>query len=382
MASVPFAGRYRHDRLCRFPAWRNAGVAECRRYRQRRIIRALLDHLGSGREWDLARKRGGLTIFPPSADLRLRYTTAAIGALKGILPLHRGCTRRNMSSWRIATLVCDLDYAASDRAPYRQRRRGHHRLCKGKDDSGPRQEQRLPLRWRPPGRVTGAADQRLPQTGKRNLSMGIIVIGPRAACGHRPHAATPRRHGQVRAGYSAPRILTIHESLRLMSTPVTAAASQTCPATLKPICSLLYLENLNRLFPEERPVYTKVRDEAPGAVRAGLQGDRTAPWLMAASSRAKWKTACSSAASISARALMVKNCVLMQDTTVDPRRPDGLCHHRQGCSDQRGTVSARDQELPGLCQEGHHRLNRHGRAARWDCRPAASCIVRRREKQI
>lgn len=64
MASVPFAGRYRMIDFC-LSGLANAGIYNIG-VLVRRNYQSLLDHLGNGREWDLSRKRGGLVIFPPS----------------------------------------------------------------------------------------------------------------------------------------------------------------------------------------------------------------------------------------------------------------------------------------------------------------------------
>ncbi len=63
VAAVPFAGRYR---MIDFPlsnmvesGIRNVGVIMQRNYN------SLMDHLGSGREWDLHGKRSGLVLLPP-----------------------------------------------------------------------------------------------------------------------------------------------------------------------------------------------------------------------------------------------------------------------------------------------------------------------------
>lgn len=63
VAAVPFAGRYR---MIDFPlsnmvesGIRNVGVIMQRNYN------SLMDHLGSGREWDLHGKRSGLVMLPP-----------------------------------------------------------------------------------------------------------------------------------------------------------------------------------------------------------------------------------------------------------------------------------------------------------------------------
>lgn len=63
MASVPFAGRYRMIDF-NLSAMANAGI-ETIGIIVKQNYQSLMDHLGNGREWDLSRKRGGLTIFPP-----------------------------------------------------------------------------------------------------------------------------------------------------------------------------------------------------------------------------------------------------------------------------------------------------------------------------
>jgi glucose-1-phosphate adenylyltransferase len=46
---------------------------------------SLMDHLDSGREWDLVRKNGGLTIFPPFAEKESKPYVGRVEALAGIL---------------------------------------------------------------------------------------------------------------------------------------------------------------------------------------------------------------------------------------------------------------------------------------------------------
>lgn len=46
---------------------------------------SLTDHLGSGREWDLVRKKGGLNIFPPFAQKSMNVYGGRIEAIAGIL---------------------------------------------------------------------------------------------------------------------------------------------------------------------------------------------------------------------------------------------------------------------------------------------------------
>ncbi len=65
LASVPFFGRYR---LVDFPlsAMSNVGISEIAVITRSNYL-SLMEHLSSGRPWDLDRKQRGLTIFPPYA---------------------------------------------------------------------------------------------------------------------------------------------------------------------------------------------------------------------------------------------------------------------------------------------------------------------------
>ncbi len=63
MGSVPFAGRYR---LIDFPlsSMVNSGISKVGIITNSNY-RSLMDHVGNGNSWDLARKRDGLSILPP-----------------------------------------------------------------------------------------------------------------------------------------------------------------------------------------------------------------------------------------------------------------------------------------------------------------------------
>lgn len=83
MGSIPVGGRYR---IIDFPlSWMvNAGIRDVGVITKSNY-QSLMDHLGSGREWDLARKKGGLSILPPfgSADSSGVYR-GRLEALAGI----------------------------------------------------------------------------------------------------------------------------------------------------------------------------------------------------------------------------------------------------------------------------------------------------------
>ena len=65
-SSVPFGGRYRAVDFS-LSNLTNAGVTDVGVVMHGHY-QSLLDHLGTGKNWDLSRKRGGLKILPPFAD--------------------------------------------------------------------------------------------------------------------------------------------------------------------------------------------------------------------------------------------------------------------------------------------------------------------------
>ena len=83
MASLPFAGRYR---LVDFvlSSMSNCGIDNVYILPNRNYL-SLMDHLGTGREWDLARKNGGVHIFPPFAESGNQVAPGRVGSLANIL---------------------------------------------------------------------------------------------------------------------------------------------------------------------------------------------------------------------------------------------------------------------------------------------------------
>ena len=77
MGSIPFGGRYR---LIDFPLSNlvNAGISKVGII-TRSNYQSLMDHLGSGKVWDLSRKREGLFLLPPfGAETTALLTASAV----------------------------------------------------------------------------------------------------------------------------------------------------------------------------------------------------------------------------------------------------------------------------------------------------------------
>ncbi len=82
MASVPFGGRYR---LIDFALSNmvNSGITTVGIVTKNNY-QSLIDHLGSGKEWDLARKDGGIILLPPYSDDTDKPYTTRLEALMSI----------------------------------------------------------------------------------------------------------------------------------------------------------------------------------------------------------------------------------------------------------------------------------------------------------
>ncbi|MBP5177592.1 MAG: glucose-1-phosphate adenylyltransferase subunit GlgD [Clostridia bacterium] len=90
MAAIPFGGRYR---LIDFvlSSMVNSGISHVGCITNRNY-RSLMDHVGSGKEWDLARKHGGFVLLPPfgEIDSTSLYSTR-LEALKTVLGFIKRC---------------------------------------------------------------------------------------------------------------------------------------------------------------------------------------------------------------------------------------------------------------------------------------------------
>lgn len=109
LASVPFGGRYR---LIDFPLSNmvNSGISKVgviTKYN----YQSLMDHVGSGKHWDLSRKNGGLMILPPfGAESNHSLYTSRFEALKNIIQF----IKRSDESYVVMSdcdCVCNFDFS-------------------------------------------------------------------------------------------------------------------------------------------------------------------------------------------------------------------------------------------------------------------------------
>ena len=107
MGSVMFGGRYR---LIDFPLSNmvNSGISEVGVITKSNY-QSLLDHLGSAREWDLARKKGGLYILPPFGNVESTLYRGRIEALYGAMSFIKH-SRAKYVILSDCDVVTDIDY--------------------------------------------------------------------------------------------------------------------------------------------------------------------------------------------------------------------------------------------------------------------------------
>jgi glucose-1-phosphate adenylyltransferase len=100
MASIPFGGRYR---LIDFNLSNmvNSGITTVGLLTSNNY-RSLIDHLGSGKDWDLARKDGGIILLPPFSDKHDKAYTNRLEALQSL----RGFLSRR-SEEQVVLMDCD-----------------------------------------------------------------------------------------------------------------------------------------------------------------------------------------------------------------------------------------------------------------------------------
>lgn len=107
MGSVPFGGRYR---LIDFEL---SSMVDCGMSKIGIVTKgnyqSLMDHVGSGRAWDLSRKNGGLMIIPPFNTAGAGMHSTRMEALRGAMDFIRHCDEEYVLLTD-CNFVCNMDY--------------------------------------------------------------------------------------------------------------------------------------------------------------------------------------------------------------------------------------------------------------------------------
>ena len=311
MASIPFASRYR---LIDFvlSGMSNSGIDNISLLVNKNY-HSLMDHLGSGREWDLVRKNGGLTLFPPNAEKTSLNYTGRISALEGIIDFLRS-QKEEYVVMADTNCAVNFDFAAMVEA----------HIASGADVTVAYNETELPDGYKKLSgedgfyytfnlegdRITNIFVNRN-REGIQNLSMSIFVL-KRELLIQIVDAAFVRglRYFERDVLMNAFDYLKIHG----YKYEGYVARITSLQSYFRENMKLLDDANLNALF-DAAPVYTKIRDDNPTRYIAGAKVEN----IMAADGcviEGEVENSILFRGVKIEKGAKVKNCILMQDTVV------------------------------------------------------------------
>lgn len=314
MASIPFASRYR---LIDFTL---SGMVNCGINNisivANKNYQSLMDHLGSGREWDLVRKNGGLHLIPPFAEKDAKAYSGRVDALYNL----RGFLKGQKEKYVIlsaSNVVANFDYSAMI----------ENHAASGADITVAYRPQEIPEGYKNEqddskgfyytfridnGRITkifvNSKDD-----GIQDVSLSIFVIERELLIKLVEEAA---KLGQ--RYFERDVLLPQLDKLNIQAYKYDGyiAYITSMKSYFDENMKLLDERNLDALF-EPAPVYTKVRDDNPTAY---LEGSRASNVMVADGCMIEGEIE----NSILFRGVKVgkgakvKNCILMQDTVIEP----------------------------------------------------------------
>ncbi len=308
MASLPVAARYRMIDF-QLSAMTN-GKVETIGVIVKQNYRSLMDHLGNGREWDLSRKIGGLTIFPPQSETVSDETyRGRLGALYGILPYLEDANAEYVVL-ADCDFICTPDYA-DILAAHEKNGADVTMVCRKVPADKPLPAENVTVYCGADGRVNDilsddtSGGEHLQCMNMFVISRKLLINCVRSGHSHHQnhfvrdilmnHTDTIRTYAYIYQDYAA-QIDSIHGYFQTNM-------------------DLLDVNNLHSLF-DCAPIYTKVRDEAP-----------TRYAMDAVASECLIADGCILEGTVEnsilfrgvkvAKGAVVRNCILMQGTTVE-----------------------------------------------------------------
>ncbi len=306
-AAIPVGGRYR---LIDFPlsGLSVAGVERCAVIVNRNYV-SLMDHIGNGREWDFASKRGGISIFPPFSEGRNR-TDDKVDSLYSIIGYLENATEEYV-------VLTDCNFIAN--IDYRDLFASHRQS--GADVTAVYVKHEITPELRDNNIVLSLDDENNIteilcddfHAGERNVAISVFVMKRTVLC-----EMIKEGHIRNRTFFEVELLSKCIGLLNMKGYEYTGyftfITDRKC--YLEANLSLLVDDNMEKLFPAKQPVYTKVRDDAPVryTVNSKVKNSVIADGSLIAGTVEN---------SLLFRGVrvekgaVVKNCVLMQDTVVE-----------------------------------------------------------------
>ena len=314
MASIPFASRYR---LVDFilSSMANCGIDNISLI-VRRNYHSLMDHLGSGREWDLTRKNGGLNLVPPFAEKTVSIYNGRVEALASILDFLKE-QKEKYVVMADTNLAVNFDFNA---------------LIQAHMDS--RADVTVAYREEPlPGDLTGHRDigkslyytlaidngrvtkmyMNSKEPGVQNFSMNIYIIDRELLI---DQINTAYVRGQVffERDILAPQLERLNVQAFRYDGYVARISSM--KSYFNENMKMLDDANVDALFSAGNPIYTKIRDDNPARY---INGSKVSN-IMAADGciiEGEVENSILFRGVRIGKGAKVKNCVLMQDTVIE-----------------------------------------------------------------
>lgn len=313
MASLPFASRYR---LIDFvlSSMSNCGIDNIT-ILPNRNYHSLMDHLGSGAEWDLVRKKGGLNIFPPYAESRGKLSTGRVGSLANILGF-LGEQKEKYVVMSDSNIALNIDFNAMIQA----------HIESGADITIAYKEQELPESFLnsdivdkdyyysfsiEKGRVTKILINPA-KKGTQNLSMNIFVLERELLI-----ELVKVAFEQGLQHFTKDVLINKVNHLNIQAYKYEGYAARICSLNsyFEENMKLLDEYNLDALF-DGPPVYTKIRDDNPTRYISGCKARN----VMVADGcviEGEVENSILFRGVKIAKGAKVKNSILMQDTVVE-----------------------------------------------------------------
>ena len=307
MASVPFGGRYR---LIDFvlSSMVNSGISNVSIV-VKQNYHSLMDHLGSGREWDLTRKRGGLNLVPPYAESNVKLYRGRVEALASLVEFLEDQKEEFV-------IMSDSDVAFN--FDFNELIAAH--VASQADVTVMYQRSVIPQGLKEDNYTLKLQDGRVTELltndyrpGVQNLSMNVYII-------QRESLIAMIKDASIRGLlYFEKDILARNlELLNVQGFEYTGYTARIADrkSYFEENMRLLDPKNLDALFPEDKPVYTKVHDNAPTryAMDCQVKNSMVADGCIIEGEVEN----CVLFRGVKVKkGAKVKNCVLMQNTVVE-----------------------------------------------------------------
>lgn len=346
VGALPVGGRYRAIDFVLSnmvnSGVRNVGVIAHRSYH------SLMDHLGSGKEWDLSRKNDGLFILPPfySSDSNGSYR-GLVDALKGVL----GYVRRSKQQYCILSgsfTIYNMPY--DDMMRFHRETGADITMLYNVEDSIAFKGERfndVRLHINDDGRITDVEIDS-PHTDSKNIGMDTYIIRKDLLEYLVEDCAS---HGQYK--FVSDLLMNNINRLKIMGYQHDGFVGRlhSVASYYKINLDMLDTEVQKELFYSGNPVYTKIKDEVPAkySKTAHVRNSLIANGCII---EGEVENSILFRSVRIGRGAKIKNCIIMQDSDVANNADLEFAILDKSVSIRQGRRLVGDREFPVIIRKG------------------------------